>query len=74
MEPVGKGEQEIEAVLLTGSAVALGMRGTLLLNAAVGLFDTEDARGGIQTFLESGREQTLEIRLPLRISEPPREW
>jgi enoyl-CoA hydratase/carnithine racemase len=26
----------------------------LLLDAAVGLFDTEDARGGIQTFLESG--------------------
>jgi enoyl-CoA hydratase/carnithine racemase len=26
----------------------------LLLEAAVGLFDTEDARGGIQTFLESG--------------------
>jgi enoyl-CoA hydratase/carnithine racemase len=27
----------------------------LLLEAAVGLFDTEDARGGIQAFLESGR-------------------
>jgi enoyl-CoA hydratase/carnithine racemase len=27
----------------------------LLLDAAVGLFDTEDARGGIKTFLESGR-------------------
>jgi hypothetical protein len=26
----------------------------LLADAAVGLFDTEDARGGIQTFLESG--------------------
>jgi enoyl-CoA hydratase/carnithine racemase len=26
----------------------------LLLEAAVGLFDTEDARGGIETFLESG--------------------
>jgi enoyl-CoA hydratase/carnithine racemase len=26
----------------------------LLLDAAVGLFDTEDARGGIQSFLESG--------------------
>jgi len=26
----------------------------LLLDAAVGLFDTEDARGGIRTFLESG--------------------
>jgi enoyl-CoA hydratase/carnithine racemase len=26
----------------------------LLLEAAVGLFDTEDARGGIRTFLESG--------------------
>jgi enoyl-CoA hydratase/carnithine racemase len=26
----------------------------LLLEAAVGLFDTEDARGGIQTFLKSG--------------------
>jgi enoyl-CoA hydratase/carnithine racemase len=25
----------------------------LLLDAAVGLFDTEDARGGIRTFLES---------------------
>lgn len=27
----------------------------LLLDAAVGLFDTEDARGGIRAFLESGR-------------------
>jgi hypothetical protein len=26
----------------------------LLLDAAVGLFDTEDARGGINAFLESG--------------------
>jgi enoyl-CoA hydratase/carnithine racemase len=26
----------------------------LLLDAAVGLFDTDDARGGIKTFLESG--------------------
>ena len=26
----------------------------LLLDAAVGLFDTDDARGGIRTFLESG--------------------
>jgi enoyl-CoA hydratase len=26
----------------------------LLLQAAVGLFDTDDARGGIQTFLKSG--------------------
>jgi hypothetical protein len=26
----------------------------LLLDAAVGLFDTGDARGGIRTFLESG--------------------
>ena len=26
----------------------------LLLDAAVGLFDTEDARGGIETFLASG--------------------
>ena len=26
----------------------------LLLNAAVGLFDTTDARNGIQTFFESG--------------------
>jgi enoyl-CoA hydratase/carnithine racemase len=25
-----------------------------LLDAAVGLFDTDDARGGIRTFLESG--------------------
>jgi enoyl-CoA hydratase/carnithine racemase len=28
---------------------------TLLLDAAVGLFDTEDARAGIRTFLESRR-------------------
>jgi hypothetical protein len=26
----------------------------LLIDAAVGLFDTEDARGGIQSFLKSG--------------------
>jgi hypothetical protein len=26
----------------------------LLLDAAVGLFDTEDTRGGIKAFLESG--------------------
>jgi enoyl-CoA hydratase/carnithine racemase len=30
----------------------------LLLDAAVGLFDTDDARGGIQTFLDSGPGNT----------------
>ena len=30
-----------------------------LLDAAVGLFDTEDARGGIRTFLESGPGQAV---------------
>jgi enoyl-CoA hydratase len=30
----------------------------LLLDAAVGLFDTEDARGGIATFLKSGPGHT----------------
>jgi enoyl-CoA hydratase/carnithine racemase len=31
----------------------------LLLDAAVGLFDTEDARGGVQTFLKSGPGHAL---------------
>jgi enoyl-CoA hydratase len=30
----------------------------LLLDAAVSLFDTDDARGGIQTFLDSGPGKT----------------
>jgi enoyl-CoA hydratase/carnithine racemase len=32
----------------------IGGADALLLDAAVGLFDTDDARGGIRTFLESG--------------------
>jgi enoyl-CoA hydratase/carnithine racemase len=41
---------------LTRSYTAGGIAGAdaLLADAAVGLFDTEDARGAIQTFLESG--------------------
>lgn len=40
---------------LTRSYTAGGIAGAdaLLADAAVGLFDTEDARGAIQTFLES---------------------
>jgi enoyl-CoA hydratase/carnithine racemase len=41
---------------LARAYIADGIAGAdaLLLEAAVGLFDTEDARGGIETFLESG--------------------
>jgi len=41
---------------LTRSYTAGGVAGAdaLLADAAVGLFDTEDARGGIRSFLASG--------------------
>jgi enoyl-CoA hydratase len=41
---------------LTRSYTASGVAGAdaLLADAAVGLFDTEDARGGIRSFLMSG--------------------
>ena len=59
----GVGRATQQASLLDGAVAELarayttdGIPGAdrLLLDAAVGLFDTEDARGGIQSFLESG--------------------
>ena len=41
--------------------IAGGIAGAdaLLIDAAVGLFDTEDARGGIESFLKSGPGQAV---------------
>ena len=44
----------VKELARTYTAGGIAGADALLTDAAVGLFDTEDARGGIQTFLESG--------------------
>jgi len=48
--------KELAQEYITGGIAGADAR---LLDAALGLFDTEDARGGIRTFLESGPGQAV---------------
>lgn len=51
---LGLPETRLGIVPLAGGVERVAGADALLLDAAVGLFDTVDARGGIETFLESG--------------------